>query len=76
VSKPWIGSYQSQYSQKRRQIVDRPPSHVMLGTPSVDPFHGEACQSSRRRYGKSIAAIEHRTNESTQQKMPFRVLKI
>src|SRR6185312_14878734 len=76
VSKPWIGSYQSQYSQKRRQIVERPPSQVMLGIPAVDPFQGDACHSSRRRYGNSMAAIEQSTNESTQQKIPFRVLKI
>jgi hypothetical protein len=49
---------------------------VMFGMPSVDPFQGDACHSSRRRYGNSIAAIEHRMNEKIQAKIPFRVLKI
>ena len=48
----------------------------MLGIPSVEPFHGEACHRSRRRYGNTVAAIEHRTNDRIQAKIPFSVLKI
>ena len=48
----------------------------MLGMPNVEPFHGDACHSSRRRYGNTIAAIEHRTNDRIQAKIPFSVLKI
>src|SRR4051794_34574023 len=75
-SNPWIGSYQNQYSQNSRQAVDRPPSQVMFGMPGVAPFRGAPCHSSRRRYGKAIAAMEHRTNDQIQAQIPFSVLKI
>src|SRR5437764_5698957 len=76
LSKPWIGSYQNQYSTNSRQMVDSPPSRVMFGMPKVEPFHGDACQRSRRRYGNTVAAIEHRMNDPIQAKIPFRVLMV
>ena len=75
-STPWIGSYQNQYSQNRRHAVETAPRIVMFGMPSVDPFHGDACHRSRRRYGKTVAAMEHRTNDRIHTKMPFSVLMI
>src|SRR4051794_7767172 len=76
LSYPGIGSSKTQYGQKSRRGVDGPPSQVMLGMPSVEPFQADACHSSRRRYGKAIAAIEHRTNDQIQAQIPFSVLKI
>src|SRR4051812_6898345 len=76
LSKPWIGSYQNQYWQNSRQAVARPPSQVMLGMPNVEPFQGDACHSSRRRYGNTIAAMEHSTNDQIQAQIPFRLCSI